>query len=196
MSKLASSVLWKSNHHTTGSSPTGDIQDTAIMRSIDIVRTDLTQANSRQVLNNNTRKTTTTCCDLQESVDDEPDADTSVIVDPAIIDWNMDLEVETDEAGNMHITLLSLSIVGGLESSTALPSCDQTQLLDNSVSLTSPCEQFHPEYKKSDEEESNKDVANNKMSPVPYPKALSGAEIINHLQEQKHKNEQAVVEKN
>jgi len=59
-----------------------------------------------------------------------------------------------------------LSSVGGLQGSTTLPSCDQTQLLDKSVSLTSSWEQFHPEHKKNGEEESNKDVANNKMYPA------------------------------
>ena len=164
MSKFASSVLWKSNQHTTGSNPTGDIEDTAILTSIDIARTDLTQTNSHQVLDNNITKTATTCSVLVEIV--KPNADTSVIVDPEIIDWNKDLEVETDEAENMYITLPPLGSVGSLKASTVLPSCDQTQLIDKSVSLTSSWEQFHPEHKKSGEEEPNKDVANNKMSPA------------------------------
>jgi len=70
-----------------------------------------------------------------EIVDDELGDDTSVIVDPVIIDWKMDPEVETDEAGNMYIALSPLSSIGGLQDSTALPSCRQTQLglLDSSA---------------------------------------------------------------
>jgi hypothetical protein len=216
MSKLASSKLWKCNQHNTVSGPTHEVQDTAIMRGTDSAGTDLSQASSHQAFDKSTSQTTTACSDLVERFDDEPEAETSVIVDPAVIDWNMDLEVDTDEAGNMYITLPPLSSERGLLESSALPSSDQTQLLDKSVALTSSSEHFHPEHEKIYEEEPSKDVANNtmslafdevlsiptmksktnKVSPIPYPKALSGTDMINYLQEKKHEKEQAVVKKN